>query len=330
MGEPAVKLADHSQSLEAAPGANEAPGLSSPHSLRQDSHHSSHKKPYRIVILLLVSVFMILGSVGYYWYVYLERYVGTDDAYIEADLYPANSRIMGYMKDVNVEEGDTVTQGQVIASIDDADIDFELNFKKMKLQKAKTDLARAQQLHDSNAISEFDLENADANYNANLADFQATEIKLRYSRVLSPSDGVVAKRSVQPGQFVQPGQVLVVVVDNRKPWIKANFKETQIEHLKPGQEVWVKLDSYPDAPIKGRVATIFPSSGAKLSILPPENATGNFTRIVQRIPVKISVKAQPGVYLRPGMSVQVSVDTQSDTKSDASSGGPSRVPSGKQ
>jgi membrane fusion protein (multidrug efflux system) len=272
----------------------------------------------RVVGGLLAVVFVAIAAVGYYWYVYLERFVGTDDAYIEADLFPVNSRIMGYMKDVNAEEGDTVRKGQVLASIDDADIDFELNYKKMKLQKAQTDLKRARQLHDSRAISEFDLENAEANYKANLTDLQGSEIKLRYTKVLSPSDGVVAKRSVQPGQFVQPGQVLVVVVDNRRPWIKANFKETQIEHLKPGQDVRIWLDSYPNARVKGKVETIFPSSGAKLSILPPENATGNFTRIVQRIPVKISVEPQEKIYLRPGMSVQVSVDTDAAIESSKS------------
>jgi len=294
MGEPARHLKDNSVT-----------------SIGDPAYVAPAKKPFKLVIAVLLVVFALLSSVGYYWYVYLERYVGTDDAYIEADLYPVNSRIMGYMKNVDVEEGDTVTKGQVLASIDDADIDFELNYKKMKLQKAETDLKRARQLHQSNAISEFDLENAEAGYRSNLADFQATEIKLRYSKVLSPSDGVVAKRSVQPGQFVQPGQVLLVVVDNRKPWIKANFKETQIEHLKSGQEVRIWLDSYPNARVRGKVETVFPSSGAKLSILPPENATGNFTRIVQRIPVKISVGPQDGIYLRPGMSVQVSVDTNS-------------------
>lgn len=265
----------------------------------------------RFIAAFCTIVFIGIASVSYYWYIYLERYVGTDDSYIEADLFPVNSRIMGYMKDVNVEEGDSVRKGQVLASIDDADIDFELNYKKLKLQKAQNDLKRARQLHESRAISEFDLENAEANYKANLTDLEGTEIKLRYTKVLSPSDGVVAKRSVQPGQFVQPGQVLVVVVDNRRPWVKANFKETQIEHLRPGQDVRIWLDSYPNALIKGKVETIFPSSGAKLSILPPENATGNFTRIVQRIPVKISVEQQEKIYLRPGMSVQVSVDTES-------------------
>jgi membrane fusion protein (multidrug efflux system) len=286
--------------------------------ISETSHEVSapNKKSLKVIGVLVAAVFMILGSVSYYWYVYLERFIGTDDAYIEADLYPVNSRIMGYMKDVNVAEGDVVKKGQVLASIDDADIDFELDYKKLKLQKAQTDLKRARQLHESNAISVFDLENAEANYKANLTDLQGTEIKLKYTKVLSPSDGVVAKRSVQPGQFVQPGQVLVVVVDNRKPWIKANFKETQIEHLKAGQEVRIWLDSYPSHVITGRVETIFPSSGAKLSILPPENATGNFTRIVQRIPVKISVQATHNserFNLRPGMSAQVSVDTESGT-----------------
>lgn len=264
-------------------------------------------------MVFLASIGLAMIAVSSYWFIYLERFVTTDDAYIETDLFPVNARIMGYVKEVLVEEGTPVKKGDLIAAIDDSDLQFELNFKKMKLQKANADLARAKSLKESNAISAYDLENAEANYRANLADMQTTEIKLKYTRILAPASGVIAKKNLQPGQFVQPGQSLAILVDNQRPWIKANFKETQIESLKAGQVVRVVVDGYPKAKVIGRLETIFPSSGAKLSILPPENATGNFTRIVQRIPVKIRLEKSSEVELRPGMSAQVTVDIESDS-----------------
>jgi membrane fusion protein (multidrug efflux system) len=135
---------------------------------------------------------------------------------------------------------------------------------------------------------------------------------LDFTRVVAPFSGVVGNRAVQLGQYVQPGTRLLALVPLDTVQIEANFKETQIARLKPGQPVEVVVDAFGSRRIEGRVASIAPASGAQFSLLPPENATGNFTKIVQRIPVRITLPAEvvaEGI-VRPGMSVEVAVDTR--------------------
>ncbi len=261
--------------------------------------------------ILFLSLAAICGY-SYYWFSYLEKFVTTDDAYIEADFYPISTKVPGAVKQVLVREGTPVKKGEVLLLIDDSDFLFEKNFKQMKVEKAQLDFNRAQTLHRTRAISDFDFENAQASLKAAEVDRQGTEIKIGYTRILAPADGIVAKRSAQIGQVIQPGQSLFILVNNSEQWIKANFKETQLERLKIGQQVAIEIDGFPHHPMHGVLESIFPSSGAKLSILPPENSTGNFTRVVQRIPVKISIdrSIDPGFSLKPGMSVQVKVDTR--------------------
>jgi membrane fusion protein (multidrug efflux system) len=140
---------------------------------------------------------------------------------------------------------------------------------------------------------------------------------LSFTEIRAPVDGVVGNRAAQVGQLVQPGTRLMAVVPLDTVRVDANFKETQLERLKPGQEVEVIADAYPDRPIIGHVESVSPASGAQFSLLPPENATGNFTKIVQRLPVRIALPpqvAEEGL-LRPGMSVEVGVRTK--TAADA-------------
>ena len=276
-----------------------------------DENNSAHGSKRTLIFGVVAVVLVAVGSLGYYWFGYLERFVNTDDAYVEADLYPVNSRIMGYMKDVPTKEGQFVKQGDVLAQMDASDLEFEKNFKAMKVEKATVDLKRAQTLHNSSAISGFDLENAVANQKASEVDLDATNIKLRYMKVVAPNNGFIAKRSVAPGQFVQPGQTLFVLVDPTHPWIKANFKETQTHSLHIGMQVNISIDSYPEVAFKGHIESIYPSTGAKLSIIPAENATGNFTRIVQRVPVRIAFDGLTDqLVLRPGMSARIEADSK--------------------
>lgn len=143
---------------------------------------------------------------------------------------------------------------------------------------------------------------------ANLKDAQ---LQLSYTNITAPSVGRVGRKTVEVGQRVQPGQPLMAIVDNEY-WVVANFKETQLEQMKPGQPVEIKLDAFPHHPFIGRVDSISPASGAQFALLPPDNATGNFTKIVQRIPVKIVLDPQSikGYESRitPGMSAEVSVE----------------------
>jgi len=135
---------------------------------------------------------------------------------------------------------------------------------------------------------------------------------LSFTILKAPYDGVVGNRSVQEGDLVSPGQRLMALVPTRQLYIDANFKETQIQHLVPGSKVNVHVDAYDDHPIVGTVESISPASGSVFSLLPPENATGNFTKIIQRVPVRIALPqdALDTGRLRAGLSVVVDVDTR--------------------
>jgi membrane fusion protein (multidrug efflux system) len=135
---------------------------------------------------------------------------------------------------------------------------------------------------------------------------------LSFTVLKAPYDGVVGNRSVQEGDLVSPGQRLMALVPTRQLFIDANFKETQIQHLVPGSKVNVHVDAYSDHPIVGTVKSISPASGSVFSLLPPENATGNFTKIIQRVPVRIALPqdALDSGRLRAGLSVVVDVDTR--------------------
>ncbi|NLS05374.1 HlyD family secretion protein [Rhizobium sp. P32RR-XVIII] len=135
---------------------------------------------------------------------------------------------------------------------------------------------------------------------------------LSFTVLKAPYDGVVGNRSVQEGDLVSPGQRLMALVPVRQLYIDANFKETQIQHLVPGSKVNVHVDAYDNHPIVGTVESISPASGSVFSLLPPENATGNFTKIIQRVPVRIALPqdALDSGRLRAGLSVVVDVDTR--------------------
>ena len=136
------------------------------------------------------------------------------------------------------------------------------------------------------------------------------EHDLSFAEIRAPFDGVIANRAVAPGQFVQPGSNLMALVPIQKSFITANFKETQLVDIHPGQKVEVNVDALKRDTFEGVVDSISPASGAEFSLLPPDNATGNFTKITQRFPVKILLPPEVSLKLRPGQSVSVSVDTR--------------------
>ncbi|MDF0698685.1 HlyD family secretion protein [Rhizobium sp. MC63] len=144
------------------------------------------------------------------------------------------------------------------------------------------------------------------------------ELNLSYTDIVAAVDGTVGARSIRVGQYVTSGTQLMAVVPLHAVYVVANFKETQLTYVRPGQSVEIKVDSFPDISIKGHVDSVSPASGLEFSLLPPDNATGNFTKIVQRIPVKIVIddEALSGL-LRSGMSVEPEVDTKA-AQSEAS------------
>ncbi|MDT5017849.1 MAG: rane fusion protein multidrug efflux system [Mycobacterium sp.] len=143
------------------------------------------------------------------------------------------------------------------------------------------------------------------------------ELNLSYTNIVAPIDGTVAARSVRLGQYVQAGTQLMALVPLQQVYVVANFKETQLTDVQPGQSARIRVDTFPDHDLIGHVDTIAPASGMEFSLLPPDNATGNFTKIVQRVPVKIvfPLNAALAGRIRPGMSVEADIDTRTQAVS---------------
>ena len=148
------------------------------------------------------------------------------------------------------------------------------------------------------------------------AELTLAEIDLQYTVVHAPTSGIVGNLRIEKGEYVRPGSRLAAVVPLQNVWIIANYKETQLTRMIPGQRVTVEVDAFPNVIVSGRVDSMAPASGAQFSLLPPDNATGNYTKVVQRIPVKIALELGHPLEgrLRPGMSVVARVDTRSDAQ----------------
>jgi membrane fusion protein (multidrug efflux system) len=149
-----------------------------------------------------------------------------------------------------------------------------------------------------------------ADLHAKEAALDVAKVNLGYTQILAPSDGTVGERQVRPGQLVSPGTQVMTFVENIR-WVAANFRETQLTNIKAGDTAEVRVDTYPGQVFKGRVLEIAPASGSQFALLPPDNATGNFTKVVQRVPVKIAFDdSSPAAQLRPGLSAVVTVRTR--------------------
>lgn len=162
------------------------------------------------------------------------------------------------------------------------------------------------------AVFDAELKQARADLAQQKANAHQAELNLSYTTITAPFDGTVGARTAQVGQYVQPGTQLMALVPLRAIYITANYMETQLTDVHPGQPVTIRVDTFANTAVHGRVASLSPASGLQFALLPPDNATGNFTKIVQRIPVKIELDPSDPLAgrLRPGMSVEPSIDTK--------------------
>jgi membrane fusion protein (multidrug efflux system) len=181
---------------------------------------------------------------------------------------------------------------------------------KAKLEQMKAQLRYAQTAPQQVSVQRSRAQAAAAETAKSAAALQQAQLNLQYATIVAPVSGIVGQRSVQPGQNVAPGQQLMTIVPLESPniWVTANFKETQLTYMRPGQPVKISVDAY-GRTYEGRVLNLAGASGARYSLLPPENATGNYVKVVQRLPVKIVFEKgqDPEHLLRPGMSVEPSV-----------------------
>jgi membrane fusion protein, multidrug efflux system len=155
------------------------------------------------------------------------------------------------------------------------------------------------------------LRGADARLAAAEAAVENARLQLSYTAIVAPARGIVATRKVEPGELVQPGQTLLAVVPLHDVWVTANLKETQMEDVSSGDAATFTVDAYPGKTFRGVVESMSPATGARFALLPPDNATGNFTKVVQRVPVRIALDGEPdpAFPLRPGLSAEVTIRT---------------------
>jgi len=191
-----------------------------------------------------------------------------------------------------------------------------LDEQKIKRKSAAAELLKAQaQLaaeREQLAVLEAEKKALNAQIKEDAASLSLAQIDLENTAILAPVSGVVGKRGLRLGQYVQAGTPLLSIVPLEDFWIEANFKETQVENIRSGQVAILKFDAFPGQQIEARVHSLAPATGARFSLLPPENATGNFTKVVQRLPVRITLPENHPIKHRlvPGMSVIVTVKTR--------------------
>lgn len=211
----------------------------------------------------------------------------------------------------NMYEAKAATQAEMdnaTAELEVAQAQYDASVKQLKASQAQSQGVRSQASGQQSMISL-----AEALVRQREAELKLAQTQLDYTTVEAPCDGVVSKRSVEVGQYITTGQPMCSAIDNTELWIIANFKETQLEEMKVGQPVTVKIDAYPSMHITGKVNSFVGATGARFSLLPPDNATGNFVKIVQRVPVKITLDQLSKEQLKvlfPGLSAYVSVNVK--------------------
>jgi membrane fusion protein, multidrug efflux system len=190
--------------------------------------------------------------------------------------------------------------------VEQADANERRTAAQLQLNNAQLDQQKA-------LLASLDVQENQLQAQVRSADAQVTlaSNNIEYTRILSPADGLVGLRQVRPGQFVNVGTQVISVVPLPRIWVIANFKETQMTNVRLGDPARITVDAFPDLAITGRVDSWSPGTGSTFALLPPDNATGNFTKVVQRVPVKIVLDSNPslGTLVRPGMSVEASIDT---------------------
>jgi membrane fusion protein, multidrug efflux system len=184
-----------------------------------------------------------------------------------------------------------------------------VNAAQSRVSQAHAGVQNAQANRKQVDVRTADVGTAAAAVESKRADLAAAQLQLSYTTIVSPIDGVVTRKSVEVGQIVQPGQGLMTVIPLQDTWVTANFKETQLSDVRPGQRAEIHVDMYGKS-VTGHVDSISGATGSRMSLLPPENATGNFVKVVQRIPVKILIDQREGLVLRPGMNVDVTIFTK--------------------
>jgi membrane fusion protein (multidrug efflux system) len=275
-------------------------------------------KAHKIGLAALTVFFVVTATTAYL--IYSSRHETTDDAYTTGNVHDISSRVAGTILEVDVNDNEVVKKGQVLALLDPRDFQVQVAKARADYTRASADFERVNKLRGSLngdvAISKEEYDQMEANLGVAKAVLDDALNQLSYCTITAPEDGIVGDKTVQTGNRVAVGTVLMSVVQDL--WIVANYKETQVGKMEKGQAVKIHLDEISGHVFTGRIDSFSPGSGSIFALLPPENATGNFTKIVQRVPVKIvldpeNMRGYEG-RLVPGLSVETDVSLTDPVK----------------
>jgi membrane fusion protein (multidrug efflux system) len=273
-----------------------------------------YKKPALIVVSIIAAI-----VIAFYAYDAL-THEETDDAYVTGHLHEVSPRISEMVTAVLVDDNQRVRQGEVLVTLDPSEYIALAEAAKANLAKAQADLDREEPLLKIHAFSQQDVDAARSTRDVDLAQLELAELEISYATIRAPADGYIGRKNVEVGNRITSGQTLMTVVEPNL-WIVGNFKETQLARMRAGQPVTITIDSIPDRTFFGHVDSFSPATGNEFALLPADNSTGNFTKIVQRVPVKIvfdptSIRGYE-TRIRAGESVVVKVALTDPAKTAA-------------
>jgi RND family efflux transporter MFP subunit len=232
----------------------------------------------------------------------------TDNAYVRGQTTILSPQVTGYIAEVLVQDYQEVKAGQLLVRIDDRIYFQQVKQAEAAQDNAKANYERSESLFQSKMVPQSTLDQNRATLEAAQAALELAKINLANTKILAPEDGRLGEVTARLGQYVAAGTQLTSIVP-RKIWVTANFKETQMKGMEVGKEVSFTVDALNHKKFTGRIESLSPAAGSEFSVLKPDNATGNFTKVTQRIPVRIAIDPnQEGLdKLAPGMSVVVRV-----------------------
>lgn len=279
--------------------------------------HAKYFKKGVIATFIAISIIAWFGM-----WVYGHYAISTNDAYVNANIVQIAPRITGKIMQLHVKNNQYVKKGQPLFDIDSEPFQLAVNSAQAQLtlsyaelDNALTTKNRVMEIVKKKFLSAQEGDNVTANYKTAAAKLEQAKanlaqanLNLEYTHVVAPTSGWVTNMTTTMGEIVPAGRTLFSLISDELFWVDANFKETELQKIKPGQIAIIKTDLYPDHPYKGVVESISGGSGSVFSLLPPQNATGNWVKITQRIPVRITVLNPDSDYpLRIGISTEVTI-----------------------
>jgi membrane fusion protein (multidrug efflux system) len=280
------------------------------------------KAIWAVIILLLIVA-------GYAYSIYSQRYVSTDDAYVNADVVQMAAQVTGPISHLYIVNNEFVKKDQPLLDIDPTPFqlaveaaDAAVTLKQAQLDDAKKTTERTMDLVKKKTVSSqagddavAALKIAEAALHSTKVTLAQAKLDLTHAHVIAPISGFITNMAVYEGTTINANQPLFALISNAYYWIDANFKETELSLIRPGQRVVIQVDIYPEDHLEGVVDSISKGSGSVFSLLPPQNATGNWVKVTQRVPVKVRILNPPQDRpLRIGTSATVTVYVNSNLK----------------